>query len=187
MGCINKFALIWVSLRCVVATSWQSENRKCVSEPNVWSQRNPNYVTDLKRETAPWLQPTIIFRINRLIAWSRKRFVCPQPKNSQFTLTEVQRNQKIFTFKKLKSENSDFFFFKKIHSNGDLIVYLIVDNQSINRCSSTHPVLFCFKLNLLCLGRKGPGLLSAFKITTWWRWWNQPTWSSLHDPTFIHI
>ena len=35
--------------------------------------------------------------------------VTSQPKDIQFTVIEEQRNQKIFTFKKLKSENLDFF------------------------------------------------------------------------------
>ena len=35
---------------------------------------------------------------------------CPQLKDIQFTLREEERNQKIFTFKKLKSENFPFFF-----------------------------------------------------------------------------
>ena len=34
---------------------------------------------------------------------------CPQPKNNQFTVIEVERNQKIFTFKKLESKHFDFF------------------------------------------------------------------------------
>ena len=33
---------------------------------------------------------------------------CPQPKDIQFTVIEEERNQKIFTFKKLESENFDF-------------------------------------------------------------------------------
>ena len=32
----------------------------------------------------------------------------PQPKDIQFTVTEEERNQKIFTFKKLESENFGF-------------------------------------------------------------------------------
>ena len=32
------------------------------------------------------------------------------PKDNQFTVTEKERNQKIFTFKKLESENFYFFF-----------------------------------------------------------------------------
>ncbi len=34
---------------------------------------------------------------------------CPQPKYIQFTVMEDKRNQKIFTFEKLKSENLDTF------------------------------------------------------------------------------
>ncbi len=34
---------------------------------------------------------------------------CPQPKNIQFTVIKDERNQKIFTFEKLKSENLDTF------------------------------------------------------------------------------
>ena len=30
---------------------------------------------------------------------------CPQPKNIQFTVREEERNQKMFTFKKLEEEN----------------------------------------------------------------------------------
>ena len=33
---------------------------------------------------------------------------CPQPKDIQFTVIEEERDQKIFTFKKLESENFDF-------------------------------------------------------------------------------
>ena len=33
-------------------------------------------------------------------------------KNNQFTVTEEERNQKIFTFKKLESENFDCFSLK---------------------------------------------------------------------------
>ena len=36
-------------------------------------------------------------------------FKCPQHKNIQFNVTEEERNQKIFTFKKLESENLDYF------------------------------------------------------------------------------
>ena len=43
-----------------------------------------------------------------------------QPKDIQFTVREEQRNQKIFTFKKLKSENLDFNLNFK---NGRLINY----------------------------------------------------------------
>ena len=32
---------------------------------------------------------------------------CPQPKNNHFFVIEAERNQKIFTFKKLESENFD--------------------------------------------------------------------------------
>ena len=38
---------------------------------------------------------------------------CPQLKDTQFSVTEEERNQKIFTFKKLESHNFVFFFFKK--------------------------------------------------------------------------
>ena len=41
----------------------------------------------------------------------------PQPKDIQFTVTEEERNQKIFTFKKLVSENFDFFPFKLLKLN----------------------------------------------------------------------
>ena len=34
---------------------------------------------------------------------------CSQPKDNQFTVIEEERNQKTFTFKKLESENFDFF------------------------------------------------------------------------------
>ena len=34
---------------------------------------------------------------------------CPQPKDNLFTVIEEERNQKIFTFKKLESKNFDFF------------------------------------------------------------------------------
>ncbi len=34
---------------------------------------------------------------------------CSQHKDIQFTVTEDERNQKIFTFQKLKSENLDTF------------------------------------------------------------------------------
>ena len=34
---------------------------------------------------------------------------CPQPKNNQFSFIEEERNQKIFSFKKLESEN--FYLF----------------------------------------------------------------------------
>ena len=40
------------------------------------------------------------------------RFV-QQPKDIQFTVTEEERNQKLFTFKKLELENFDFFSLKK--------------------------------------------------------------------------
>ena len=33
---------------------------------------------------------------------------CPPPKDIHFTVIEEERNQKIFTFKKLESENFDF-------------------------------------------------------------------------------
>ena len=33
---------------------------------------------------------------------------CPQPKEFWFAVMRKQRNQKIFTFKKLESENLDF-------------------------------------------------------------------------------
>ena len=39
---------------------------------------------------------------------------CPQLKDIQFTVTEEERNQKLFTFKKLESDNFDFFSFKKV-------------------------------------------------------------------------
>ena len=34
---------------------------------------------------------------------------CPQPKNNQFTVIEEERNHKMFTFKKLESENFNIF------------------------------------------------------------------------------
>ena len=33
---------------------------------------------------------------------------CPQSKDNQFTVIEDERNQKIYTFKKLESEKFDF-------------------------------------------------------------------------------
>ena len=36
-------------------------------------------------------------------------FFCPQPKDNQFTVIKEERNQEIFTFKKLESEI--FYFF----------------------------------------------------------------------------
>ena len=36
---------------------------------------------------------------------------CPQPKDNQFTVTEEEINQEIFTFNMLESEN---FLFKKV-------------------------------------------------------------------------
>ena len=50
---------------------------------------------------------------------------CYQPKDNQFTVTEEERNQKIFTFKKLKSKNLDFFTLKKYPKQ-------LIDNQ--NNC-----------------------------------------------------
>ena len=41
---------------------------------------------------------------------------CPQPKDNQFTVIEEERNKKIFTFKKLESENFDMLFFSKKNS-----------------------------------------------------------------------
>ena len=38
---------------------------------------------------------------------------CPQHKDNQFTVIEEDRNPKIFIFKKLESENFDFFSEKK--------------------------------------------------------------------------
>ena len=42
---------------------------------------------------------------------------CPQPKNIQFTVSEEERNQEIFTLKKLESEELIFFPFLKNDSN----------------------------------------------------------------------
>ena len=39
------------------------------------------------------------------------------PKDNQFTVIEEERNQKIFTFKELESENFDFFFLKSTPTN----------------------------------------------------------------------
>ena len=39
------------------------------------------------------------------------------PKYIQFTVIDEERNQEIFTFKKLESENFDFFFFKNTQNN----------------------------------------------------------------------
>ena len=51
-----------------------------------------------------------------------------------FTVMEVYRNQKIFTFKELKTENFDLF---SSSQNNELIIkmILIVNNESFNRCS----------------------------------------------------
>ena len=49
-----------------------------------------------------------------------------QLKDTQFTVREEQRKQKIFTFKKLKSENCDFFFLQITQSN-ELIIKIIGD------------------------------------------------------------
>ena len=39
------------------------------------------------------------------------------PKYIQFTVTEEERNQKVFTFKKLESENFDFFSLKSTQTD----------------------------------------------------------------------
>lgn len=39
--------------------------------------------------------------------------VCQQPESLQFTVTEEQRNQKMFKFKKLKSENLELADYSK--------------------------------------------------------------------------
>ena len=62
---------------------------------------------------------------------------CPQLKDIQFTVKEEERNQKIFTFKKLESENFDYFSLKSTQLSKYLAINLIVDNKSINCCSST--------------------------------------------------
>ena len=46
---------------------------------------------------------------------------CPQPKDNQLIVIEEERNQKIFTFKKLETENFDFFF-KKVLKPIDRLV-----------------------------------------------------------------
>ena len=50
---------------------------------------------------------------------------CPRLKDNQFTVIEVERNQKIFTFKKLESENFDFFF---LSTQTDQSIIKIVGN-----------------------------------------------------------
>ena len=57
---------------------------------------------------------------------------CPQPKDIQVTVTEEERNQKIFTFKKLES-NLFYVFSLKMTQTDELIIKmvpinLIVDN-----------------------------------------------------------
>ena len=44
---------------------------------------------------------------------SSNALFCPQPKANQFTVIEKERNQKCVAFKKLESENFDFFSLKK--------------------------------------------------------------------------
>lgn len=40
--------------------------------------------------------------------------LCPQPKEIQFIVIKEEWKQKIFTLKKLKSDNLNIFLFKKI-------------------------------------------------------------------------
>ena len=49
----------------------------------------------------------------------------PQAKD-QFTVIEEERNQKIFTFKKLESENFDFFSLKSAQTD-ELIIKVVGD------------------------------------------------------------
>ncbi len=51
---------------------------------------------------------------------------CPQHKDIQFTVTEDERNQKMFTFEKLKSEFEHFFL--KNDSKQLMAINLIADN-----------------------------------------------------------
>ena len=51
---------------------------------------------------------------------------CPQPKDNQFTVTEEETNQKIFSFKKLESYNLDFFSLKST-KNDELIIKIVGD------------------------------------------------------------
>ena len=53
---------------------------------------------------------------------------CQQPKNNQFTVTEEERNQKIFTFKKLET---DLLHKKLLHING-LSVSFIDGGNNLN-------------------------------------------------------
>ena len=50
---------------------------------------------------------------------------CPQPKYLQFTVIEEERNQKIFTFKKLESENFYILFPKNYFDKNRLTSALL--------------------------------------------------------------
>ena len=53
---------------------------------------------------------------------------CQQLKDIQFAVIEEERNQKIFTLKKLESDNFDFFYFRKLLKS----IIKVVSNYYIN-------------------------------------------------------
>lgn len=55
-------------------------------------------------------------------------FFCPQPDCIQFTVTAELSNKKIFTWKKLESENFDFVFFFYSITQVDYLIILIAGN-----------------------------------------------------------
>ena len=59
---------------------------------------------------------------------SQNVLFCPQSKCIQFTVTEERRNEEIFTFKKLKSENFDILNLKPSIGHQKLAINLLADN-----------------------------------------------------------
>ena len=78
---------------------------------------------------------------------------CPQLTNIQFTVTEEERNQEIFTFKELESESFDPFLQKEllklIKRLSRRLINLIVDNKSNNWLITAAIVSICLYTSIL--------------------------------------